>query len=494
MIDMKRIPRRAAGFGLLAAFAVLGLAPVNALAQPAVEAVVSRSDLSLKLAPADPPVFARGAAPADGDSIKLDPSKTFQTILGLGSSFESTTCFNLSLLGPEERDRTIERLVHPERGIGFNLVRICIGTPDFTGDPWYSYDDLPAGESDPALEKFSIERDKAYILPALAIARAKNPDLLFFASPWSPPGWMKSTGDMIGGHLLPERYDVYARYFVKFIRAYEAEGIPIHAITVQNEPGVDRSKESNPKWHYPSCKWRGEEERDFIKNHLGPLFEREGIKTEIWCYDHNYNAKPTLGGDDPGIGYPRAILSDPGAAKFVDAVAFHGYAGQPSGMSALAGEFPGVPFHFTEGSVFGLPGAAKLATLFQHGISGYNGWVTMIDTQGKPNNGPFEADKTMILLDHEKKTTIYPFDYYMLGQFTKFIARGAKRIEAATDASGIKAVAFRNPDGEIALIVVNSNKTAKPIALSLGEWNAAWSAMPQSVSTLRIRLQKAGGE
>ena len=164
-------------------------------------------------------------------------------MLGLGSSLEPATCSNLWRMSAADRERTIERLVSPTTGIGMNLMRICIGTPDFTGDPWYSYNDLPPGETDPELKRFSIEKDRAYILPVLKLARQKNPDLLFFASPWSPPGWMKSTGTMIGGELLPQWYPAYAEYFVKFIHAYEAEGIPIYAVTIQNEPGVDRAKE-----------------------------------------------------------------------------------------------------------------------------------------------------------------------------------------------------------------------------------------------------------
>src|SRR5262249_48955285 len=148
-------------------------------------------------------------------------------------------------------------------GINLNLMRICIGTSDFTGDPWYSYDDIPAGRTDPELSHFSIAKDRSYILPILKQAIKINPNLQLFASPWSPPGWMKTTGNMIGGGLLPKWYSAYAHYFVKFIKAYEAEGTPIYAVTVQNEPGVDR--EHQPKMRYPSCKWTAEEERDFIK-------------------------------------------------------------------------------------------------------------------------------------------------------------------------------------------------------------------------------------
>src|SRR5262249_21384969 len=156
---------------------------------------------------------------------------------------EHSTCSNLFRLTLSEREQAIEDLVSPSTGIGMNLMRVCIGTSDFAGEDWYSYDDLLPGQNDPELSHFSIDPDRAYILPVLKVAKQKNPDLLFFASPWSPPGWMKTTGNMIGGELLPKWYATYARYLVRFIEAYEAEGIPIHGITVQNEPGVDRSKE-----------------------------------------------------------------------------------------------------------------------------------------------------------------------------------------------------------------------------------------------------------
>ena len=317
-----------------------------------------------------------------GERIEVNPAVTFQTMLGLGSSLEPTTCSNLRRVSPADREGIIERLVSPTTGIGMNLMRICIGTPDFTGEPWYSYDDLAAGETDPELKRFSIQKDLAYIVPVLKLAQKKNPHLLFFASPWSPPGWMKSNGTLIGGELLPRWYSVYAEYFVKFIRAYEAEGIPIYAVTIQNEPGVDRSRERNPRWHYPSCRWTGVQERDFIRDHLGPALRKAGLKAKIWCYDHNYNVKST--GDDPGLDYPRTILRDARAAAFVDGVAFHGYEGRPSGMTVFHEEFPYVPIHFTEGSVFGIKGAVDLIERLRNWATSYNAWVLMLDDHGKP--------------------------------------------------------------------------------------------------------------
>jgi glucosylceramidase len=441
---------------------------------------VSSVDLKQQLAGQTPLEWKPG--PTDGkDRIEINPAVEFQKMLGLGSSLEPSTCSNLWRMTPADRERTIERLVSPTAGIGMNLMRLCIGTPDFTGDPWYSYNDLPRGETDPDLKRFTIEKDRAYILPVLKLARQKNPDLLFFASPWSPPGWMKSTGTMIGGQLLPRWYAAYAEYFVKFVRAYEAEGIPIYAVTIQNEPGVDRAKERNPKWFYPSCHWTGEQERDFIRDHLGPAFRRHGLTTRIWCYDHNYNAKPR--GDDPGIAYPRTILRDPAAAQFVSGVAFHGYAGGPEGMSEFHREFPQVPLYFTEGSVFGLKGGVELIEKLRHWASGYNAWVTILDDTGKPNNGPFDASRTLITLNPATRKPTEHFDFFLYGHFMKFIQRGAVRVESTPGARDFANVAFRNPDGTLVLVAVNTTSREQAQSLVCGARAAATRVPGKAVAT-----------
>ncbi len=448
---------------------------------------LSTADLKSQLSE-QPGIEWQSTPVATRNVIQIKPDVTFQRMLGLGSSLESSTCSNLWRMSQADRERTIERLVSPTAGVGMNLMRVCIGTPDFTGDPWYSYNDLPPGESDPELKRFSIERDRAYILPVLKLARQKNPDLLFLASPWSPPGWMKTTGTMIGGELLPQWYAAYAEYFVKFIQTYEAEGIPIHAVTIQNEPGVDRAKEKDPKWFYPSCHWTGEQERDFIRDHLGPAFRRAGLKTKIWCYDHNYNIRTR--GDDPGIAYPRTILWDPAAAAFVSGVAFHGYAGGPEGMSEFHREFPAVPLYFTEGSVFGIKGGVELIEKLRHWASSYNAWVTILDDKGKPNNGPFDTDRTIITLDTKSLTPVEHFDFFLYGHFMKFIQRGAVRVESSSPRA-VPNVAFHNPDGSFVLVVANAGRRELRLALEVVGRGASTSLPPRSIGTYLWQLPAA---
>ncbi len=440
---------------------------------------VSSPDLKQALAE-QPPLEWCDKSTAVGTRIDVNPEVQFQKILGLGSSFEPSTCSNLWRMSAADRERTIERLVSPTNGIGMNLMRICIGTPDFTGDAWYSYDDVPHGETDPELKRFSIMRDRDYILPVLKLARQKNHQVLFFASPWSPPGWMKSTGTMIGGHLLPEWYAAYAEYLVKFIRAYEGEGIPIYAITIQNEPGVDRAREKDPKWFYPSCHWTGRQERDFIRDHLGPALARAGMQTKIWCYDHNYNIQAR--GDDPGLAYPRTILGDPLAAKFVGGTAFHGYAGGAEGMSVFHREFPEATIHFTEGSVYGVKGGGELIEKLRNWACSYNAWVTILDDKGGPNNGPFEADQTIITLNRKLKTPVEHFDFLLYGHFMKYIQRGAVRVDSNCPRSAPN-VAFRNPDGSMVLVVVNTGGRELVFSLHCSRYTSTFRLRGQSIAT-----------
>lgn len=453
--------------------------PAPTLGSPVIESWVSSQDAKLTLTRRPDVAFDPDRRPSS-PGVKVDRSRRFQTLLGFGSSLEPTTCYNISRLAPDQQDEVIRRLVDRDRGIGMNLMRICIGTPDFTGDPWYTYDDMPEGQTDEQLEHFSIDKDRRYILPIIKKARRANPDLLFFASPWSPPGWMTSTGDMIGGHLLPKYYDAYARYFVRFIQAYQAEGIPIYAVTIQNEPGVDRSREKK-KWRYPSCRWTGEQERDFIRDHLGPALKKAGLTTKIWSYDHNFNVQAKPG--DAGIDYPTAVLRDPKASRFVDGVAFHGYEGKPAGMSVFHERFPDVPIHFSEGSVFGVIGSLQLMSYLRNWACSYNAWVTMIDEKRGPNNGPFRASLTCLMLDSATKKVTYRNDYYLYGQFMKFVRRGAVRVGTSGSVKAYQVIAFENPDGQIVLIVANPRRSPQRMHIRSGSGVASVSVPPVSVAT-----------
>jgi len=438
----------------------------TAVAQPAVAWWMSSEDLKAKLSPQTPLTFAAGK-PGNGPVVQVDERTTFQSILGLGSSLEHSTCYNLSLLPPDRREKAIESLVHPDKGIGMSLMRICIGTPDFTASPWYTYDDMPPGQSDPELKNFSIAKDREYVLPVLKLAKKINPRLKFFASPWSPPAWMKMNHRIGGGSINPQHFRPLAEYFARFIEAYRAEGIEVHAITIQNEP------EYAPET-YPTCRWTAAQQRDFIRDHLAPAFRARGLSTLIWCYDHNFNHP----------NFPATTLEDAGAAAFVDGTAFHHYEGEPSAMTAFHEKFPAKHVYFTEGSTFGVSGAAGIISFLRNWARSYNAWVTMIDHRRKPNPGPHACSPTCVVLNSETLELDYRFDYYMYGQFMKFIQPGAVRVASTESAKLPPNVAFRNPDGDLLLIAANPEGRALDFAVAWNHRALSVSLAPKSLATL----------
>ncbi|HPO16382.1 MAG TPA: glycoside hydrolase family 30 beta sandwich domain-containing protein [Candidatus Hydrogenedentes bacterium] len=432
-------------------FAAIFVLMLAAVADDSVQVVMSCQNGSKSLSEEKTLHFGK-VRKVKGPVIEVDLSKKFQSILGLGASFDHSTCENLSKLSAEKREEVLDKLMNPKTGIGMNLMRVCIGASDFIGEPYYTYNDLPEGQTDPELTQFSIEKDRVYVLPAIKIAQQKNPGLLFFGSPWSPPAWMKTSGKLGTGSLKRECYPAFAKYLVKFIQAYEAEGVPMHAITVQNEPHMSDKE-------YPTTLWTGEEERDFIRDHLGPLFRQNNVKTLIWCWDHNWNEPE----------FPRTILSDPQAAQYVDGTGWHLYEGKVETQSAFKAEFPDKHIYFTEGSLFRPNGAIRLTHILRNWSRSYNAWVIMLDEHRKPNRGPHSASATCIeLLDDG--SVRYNFDYYMQGQFMKFILREAVRVESSLpDMRSFGNAAFVNPGGQVVLVAANSSRSEQPFAVKCGE-------------------------
>ncbi len=268
--------------------------------------------------------WASASQPPAADHIRLSPSIKFQEILGFGGAFTDATCYTFNRLTREERERLFHELFHPSE-MGLNTGRVCVGSSDYSTKA-YSYDD---GEADPDLARFSIEHDRAYILPMLRQARKTNPDLFLFSTPWSPPGWMKFNNSMLGGAMRLHYFPVYAQYYLKFLQAYAGEGVPIQAMTTQNELDTDQDG------RMPACIWPQEYEILFIRDFMGPLLESSGMKTKIWILDHNYNL------------WGRAIctLDDEKLRQYTNAVAWHGYVGTPDMMSKVQNAYPEIEMH-----------------------------------------------------------------------------------------------------------------------------------------------------
>src|SRR6266850_1777181 len=264
-------------------------------------------------------------------TIRLDESRTYQQIDGFGASITDSSAWLLSQkLTATQRNAALKQLFDTKQGIGLAILRQPMGSSDFSLAD-YSYDDMPPGESDPQLKHFTIDRDRQYIIPVLREALAVNPKLKIIASPWSPPGWMKTSGSMIGGTLLPSSFAPLARYFVRFVQSYEAAGVPVFAVTPQNEP-------RNIPADYPGMGMTAEEQATFVREHLGPAFRDAHLKTKIMIFDHNWDL----------IDFPDTILSDPRAAEFSAGTATHCYGGSPEAQTKLHDHFPAKGIWLTE--------------------------------------------------------------------------------------------------------------------------------------------------
>jgi glucosylceramidase len=388
--------------------------------------------------------------------IVVNSNKKYQQMDGFGASFTDASAYLVyNKLSPEKRREVMEKLFDREKGIGISFLRQPMGATDYT-TKLYSYDDLPSGvNEDPELKYFSIDHDKKYIIPLLKEAMEINPELKIMASPWSPPGWMKTTGSMIGGSLRRSYYGVYAQYFVKFIKAYEAEGIPIYAITVQNEPLYV------PK-EYPGMKMDWVEQADFIGEYLGPAFESAGIKTKILCYDHNWD----------NTTYAAYVLSHEKASKYVAGSAWHFYGGKHEAMSKIKEMFPDKEIWFTEGSGGDWVPAFFNAYMDQmmHVIRIPRNWAKTVvwwnialDEKRGPTILSNSTCRGLIEINQKTNEVKYNVDYYTLGHISKFVLPGAYRIDSYTYQDRLESVAFLNPNGSRVLIVSNRTNTTKKI-------------------------------
>ena len=432
---------------------------------PVVKWWISSEDMKNKLLQQTDAVFTP-IRQLSKSAIVVNDETTFQMIIGLGSSLEHSTCYNISLLPPASQKEVLESIVDKDKGVGMNLMRICFGTADFTASPWYSYDDSTDKQPDPELKYFSIEKDRKYVLPILKLAQQINPELKFFASPWSPPAWMKTNNNICGGKINPKYYRPFAEYLARSVEAYRAEGFDIIAITPQNEP------EYYPDT-YPTCGWTAQQQRDFIRDHLGPVFKQHNLATKIWCYDHNFNHP----------NFPATILKDPEAAKYIDGTGFHLYEGKPSAMTWLHEKFPDKHVYFTEGSVFGMAGAVEIVSYLRNWARCYIAWVTVIDHKAQPNPGPHDCSPTCIVLNSETLDLEYRFDYYMYGHFMKYISRGAERIDS-TSSKNMPNVAFRNPDGSVVLVVANPGRKTQKLSIGWKNLGLETELAAESIATL----------
>src|SRR5882762_10328257 len=401
--------------------------------------------------------------------IALDPAKQFQTLLGFGAAFTDASCYVFNQLSTDAREHLFHEMFHPTE-LGFNVCRTCMGSSDYSTSV-FSYDE---GDPDPNLERFSIAHDREYILPILRQARKENPDLFLFSSPWSPPGWMKSGGSMLGGSMRRRYLGTYSQYFLKFLQAYAAEGVPVQAVTPQNEVDTDQDG------RMPACIWPQEYEIEFVKL-LGPLLKQNGLTTKIWILDHNYNLWGRATGE----------LEDSGLHEYCKDVAWHGYAGTPEMMSRVHDAFPDVAMHWTEGGPDYtqpdyLTDWTKWGRTFTAALRNWcdsiTAWNLALDEKGRPNIGPFPCGGVVTIHSQTKEIT-RSGQYWAFAHFAKFIRRGARRFDSQTTLTGVHHVGVENPDGQRVLVLSNSAGERK-VTLQMGGMSSDVNLKSDSVTTL----------
>jgi glucosylceramidase len=414
--------------------------------------------------------------------IFVNPSKTFQTYLGIGAALTDASAETFYKLPKDKQQELIQAYFDKQKGIGYSVARTNINSCDFSSD-MYTY----VSDGDKELKSFNIGHDKKYKIPFIkeAIAAAGG-KLNLFASPWSPPAWMKDNNDMLhGGKLKTDFYDSWAMYYTKFIKEYEKEGIPVWGISVQNEPMATQ------RWE--SCIYTGEEERDFLKRSLGPTMQKEGLgDKKIIVWDHNRD-----------LIYQRAqtYFDDPEASKYIWGIGFHWYeswsGGEPmyENVKRVQESYPDKNLFFTEGCnekfdakryndwALGERYGRSMITDFNNGMVGFTDWNILLDETGGPNHvqnfcfAPVHGDTKTGQL-------IYTNAYYYIGHFSKFISPGAKRVSSAASRSQLLTTAFRNEDGKTVVIVMNQAKDKVTYYLWINGRAAEATALPHSMNTL----------
>lgn len=406
-------------------------------------------------------VLAFGSTLNNYPNIEVNDAQQFQTIDGFGYTLTGGSAQVINQLNAQKRQELLQELFDTNaNSISVSYLRISIGASDLDAAP-FTYNDLPDGQTDLNLEKFSLAPNKTDVIPMLKEILAINPNIKIIATPWSPPIWMKDNNSFIGGSLQPKYYGVYANYFVKYIQQMKAEGITIDAITPQNEP---LHPGNNPSLLMPAT-----DQADFIKNHLGPIFQNANLKTKIIVYDHNCN-KPE---------YPISILKDAAAYPYIDGSAFHLYEGDISALSTVHNAFPNKNIYFTEqytSNTGNFDGDLKWHTR-NIIIGSMRNWSKTALEWNLANNASFGPNtpggcttcKGALTIESSTNFT-RNVAYYIIAHASKFVPAGSVRI--ASNLSGnLQNVAFKTPDGKKVLIVENDGTTSESFNIKHnGKW------------------------
>jgi glucosylceramidase len=419
--------------------------------------------------------LARGNGVGAGDALRIHPERPCQRMEGFGGAFTEAAATTWLKLPNAERDRLLRDYFDPEAGHGYTLCRVHMGSCDFALGNYAHLDDA----DDVKLARFSIERDRQALLPFIKAAQAvATSGLQLLVSPWSPPAWMKTSGRMnAGGSLLPQHRRTWARCYARFIAAYEAEGVPVWGVTVQNEPAAEVP--------WDSCLYTAEDERDFVRDFLGPELAAAGLgHVRILIWDHNR---------DQMVERARTVLSDPAAARYVWGTAFHWYGEDHfDHVQQVHDEWPDKQLLFTEGCQEGGTHRGSWALGERYGRSmindlnrwtvGWIDWNLLLDHDGGPNHvgnlcsAPLLANRAGDGYEPENS-------YYYIGHFSRFIRPGARRLASESTSAELDAIAFANPDGSTVVVAMNRQDHPLRFTLTVGEQSHVAELPPRSIAT-----------
>ena len=440
----------------LALGALFGILPCVGTAVD-VEAWVTTGDRSRLLARESGLSFATRATLAN--QIDVDADRRYQSIVGYGAAVTDASAWLIQTrLNEAQRAALLKELFGRDDGLGLSFTRISIGASDFSRSH-YSLADTPDGKPDPDLKHFSIEPNRAELLPVLRAARSINPDLRIVASPWSPPGWMKTSGSLVHGRLLPEAQPALAAYLVRFSDEFAAEGVPLFALTLQNEPDYDTPD-------YPGMRLEAPERARIIGEFLGPMLAKRPGAPIILDWDHNWD-KPES---------PLAVLADRQANPFIAGVAWHCYGGDVAAQTPVHAAYPDKDAYLTEcsGGEWDKGWADSLRWFTRELIIGSTRgwsrgiilWNLALDEQHGPHAGGCGNCRGVVTIDSRTGAITRNLEYYVLGHASRFVMPGAHRIESTTGVKGLASVAFQNPDRSMVLIVLNDAKSQRKFSVS----------------------------
>lgn len=419
------------------------------------------------------------AKTSDWPIIDVDTTVVHQTIDGYGAALTGSSAYLMNRhLSPQARRALINDLFDLHEGIGISFVRLTMGASDFSLSD-FTYNDLPAGSTDFALEKFSLLQDLDDVVPVMQEILAVSPGLKIMGSPWSPPAWMKTNQSMQGGRLRRDCYDVYARYFVRYIQEMQSLGITIHSVTPQNEPLYFTA-------NYPCMEMRAADQLVFVRDYLGPHFSAAGLETKIIIYDHNWDETE----------YAISILNDRVARNFIAGTAFHGYGGHVSAMSDVHAAHPDRELHFTEisGGEWATDFASNLMWYMQNIFIGTaRNWsrsammwnLALNKDHGPQNNGCSNCRGVVTIHEHTGQIT-FNEEYYAIGHFSKFVRPGARRtgLIMPQGLTNMEAVAFMNENGEKVIVAANYDNDFKTFGIRQGGRLFSYTLPGKSVATI----------